>query len=962
LAAYQYDAFISYRHRPADMAVAQKLVQLLERMTGPEGKKLHIFRDREELPTETDLGSAIRKGLENSRFLIVVCSPSYKESRWCMEELRYFRQLHGNSNAFILPILVEGEPEDVFPEELCWEERTQLDKEGRAYTLRVELEPLGADVRAESHLRRMRLLRREYLRLAAPMLGKTFDQLYQRSRRRRRWTMGIFLSLVMAGLTAFTLYNMNMLRRIEQEHMTMLSNESRRLALEAESSLAEGDHSLAMLLALEALPQDLEDPERPLVSEAETALRSAVYSSLYARRKHFLQPLATLTFDEYGWNLTGIFDGGSRISVTDQEWLYLYDPATGMQLQRYPSNFFSEAHLNWDASLIAKCVATGEVDGLHRYRAELYSLKEQRELYREDYYIDAYNVYACWDPETNLCYFYELGDEADRIFFALDSTGKKITEFSLTPERWEQIKDSYWDFETDNRLKLPVETAYSARKDVWSPLGEKYRTYIEDLWKDSYREAVITEDEQLLIFYTVSPWERSGQSVIYALEPLKMGFKSPVTLEGSCRVDCANQRIYQFEEYALNIYSYRTENMVTAKMTGNNRLDELHMISSDGKRCMMTASMVVDDLHDISYEGADTAWVRIFLCEDLTSPLLELPHSGYYVTPELDYVFIKAETGVFELYHVEKGRILTLDMDRDRAAKVTNLCVSADGSLLAVAWREEGLVEVYSGTDGTLLRQIDVSAYDGMEEPTLVFLEFEGTDLLITLRDGYSAAASRIVDITGKREDICIDDGSFQRNTGECITVGTLTSDGLLFCSGDYLTGAVDAIYDVRTGDCVFRNVSYCQYDESRGLLLYVQTNPQYGDSAVLHAARRDEQGVFTDIYTVPLESGLNLRENLRCMDENYLILSGDRLCRVYEIESGRCVLNLHVPDAVGYVGRFYMAAGSIYDLKYHHSDTLTSYPLLDTAALAEMAREHLTSSFGQRQLTDGEKTDYFIE
>ena len=89
---YIYDAFISYRHLPADMAVAEKLQKLLESRKKKDGSKLAVFRDRSDLPTTSDLGADIRNALEHSRFLIVICSPQYQQSRWCMTELEYFQQ------------------------------------------------------------------------------------------------------------------------------------------------------------------------------------------------------------------------------------------------------------------------------------------------------------------------------------------------------------------------------------------------------------------------------------------------------------------------------------------------------------------------------------------------------------------------------------------------------------------------------------------------------------------------------------------------------------------------------------------------------------------------------------------------------------------------------------------------------------------------------------------------------
>ena len=65
---YQYDAFISYRHRPADQQVAIALQNRLEQLKGADGKRLRIFRDKTDLPISSDLSDGIKEALESSGF------------------------------------------------------------------------------------------------------------------------------------------------------------------------------------------------------------------------------------------------------------------------------------------------------------------------------------------------------------------------------------------------------------------------------------------------------------------------------------------------------------------------------------------------------------------------------------------------------------------------------------------------------------------------------------------------------------------------------------------------------------------------------------------------------------------------------------------------------------------------------------------------------------------------------
>lgn len=184
---YPYDAFISYRHNARDQQIARTLLRLLESLPLKNRPKLHIFRDREEFPTSSDLGNDIHKALEESEFLILICSPEYLQSKWCREELVYFRKLHGNTNRNILPILVAGEPQEAFPEELFTEVVEITGPDGRIQRHIRDVEPLGADVRAETPKLALKALKAtEYLRIAAAILNCRFDDLYRREQRRIR--------------------------------------------------------------------------------------------------------------------------------------------------------------------------------------------------------------------------------------------------------------------------------------------------------------------------------------------------------------------------------------------------------------------------------------------------------------------------------------------------------------------------------------------------------------------------------------------------------------------------------------------------------------------------------------------------------------------------------------------------------------------------------------------------------
>ncbi len=68
-----------------------------------------VFRDREELPTATDLGNILSQALRDSAFQIVICSPAAARSRWVNEEVLDVQAASGGSDR-ILCLIVDGEP------------------------------------------------------------------------------------------------------------------------------------------------------------------------------------------------------------------------------------------------------------------------------------------------------------------------------------------------------------------------------------------------------------------------------------------------------------------------------------------------------------------------------------------------------------------------------------------------------------------------------------------------------------------------------------------------------------------------------------------------------------------------------------------------------------------------------------------------------------------------------------
>ena len=278
-----YNAFISYRHAPLDSKVAEHVQRSLERFHIPHSirkktgvKKIErIFRDKDELPITSDLTETISNALEKADYLIVICSPNTKESAWVQREIEYFLKNHTKKQ--ILTVLADGEPQDVIPEILTYEEHDVSEFWKEAQKVKIPIEPLSCDYRMP--LRKAK--KEEIPRLASALIGCSYDELVRRQRAYRvKQGIAIGAAIVAASL-GLTFYTLQSKKKVDDALNESLANRARYLANQSISMLDENRRIDALYLAMSAVPQG-EDDATPLVPEAVSALAQATlaYRSL----------------------------------------------------------------------------------------------------------------------------------------------------------------------------------------------------------------------------------------------------------------------------------------------------------------------------------------------------------------------------------------------------------------------------------------------------------------------------------------------------------------------------------------------------------------------------------------------------------------------------------------------------------------------------------------------------------
>lgn len=261
----KYNAFISYRHLPKDKFVAENLHRYLEMYKLPKSLydkcKNHsierVFRDKDELPLISDLSEPIDAAIRDSEFLIVICTPQLKESRWCTREIETFKAIHGREKIFA--VLADGEPDESFPEALLKEEYEETDENGNVTIKTRFIEPLAADVRGKNYREIKKKIKEESIRLIAPMLGLSYDDLKQRHRERILKRRIMYASVISSVVAVFGIVSTSMAVKISRQNVEIKKNYAKSLVAESENCFKEGNLIPAREKAELALEYDESD-------------------------------------------------------------------------------------------------------------------------------------------------------------------------------------------------------------------------------------------------------------------------------------------------------------------------------------------------------------------------------------------------------------------------------------------------------------------------------------------------------------------------------------------------------------------------------------------------------------------------------------------------------------------------------------------------------------------------------
>lgn len=208
---YQYYAFVSYRSSDEKWAKwvqqqieAYRLPAVLQKKN-PQAPKTRIrplFRYHTDIQPN-ELKEELRSKLEQSKYLLVICSPRSAQSQWVGQEIENF-VLMGRRDR-IIPIIVDGRPYSGDPATECF--HPVIHKYfPHSDNIDEDHEILGVNLNEEGSGSKRMKRQRAIMQVVSRMLDVNYDQLWNRRRRQiiRQTVFSILSVILVIGLLIAT--------------------------------------------------------------------------------------------------------------------------------------------------------------------------------------------------------------------------------------------------------------------------------------------------------------------------------------------------------------------------------------------------------------------------------------------------------------------------------------------------------------------------------------------------------------------------------------------------------------------------------------------------------------------------------------------------------------------------------------------------------------------------------------
>ena len=329
----KYFAFISYKREDEEWAIwfhheleNYHLPVTLNGRPDLPSQFRPVFRDIDELKAG-NLPEQIHNALFSSAFLIVICSPNSAKSEWVNKEILEFVEI-GKSKGIdnirnIFPFIVAGNPHSKDVDNECFPE-AMLGFKDKDERIGGNVNESGRDM--------------AFVKVLAGMLPNVeFSELWDRYERDKA--------------------EEERLKREERERFLRLQS---RFVAERVVELTHNS-TVAQLLALEVLPEDLDKPDRPFTLEAERALRQSAAQYKVVLNGHS-NDISDLAFSSNGKLLASIDDFSIRLwDVDTSEVIRIINPGHPFgRCVRFTSDDKSIITAFGDGAIIIWQIETGE--------------------------------------------------------------------------------------------------------------------------------------------------------------------------------------------------------------------------------------------------------------------------------------------------------------------------------------------------------------------------------------------------------------------------------------------------------------------------------------------------------------------------------------------------------------------------------------------------------------------------
>ena len=943
----KYHAFISYCHRDKPRAkrlyrrlqryrVPPRLIrdQMRERQITLPGRLTPIFIDDEEM-MGTSVRQGMMRGLTQSRFLIVICSPNSAQSPYVDYEVEFF--LRDGRGDRIIPYIIEGRPCSNDPETECYPPSIR----GK--------DRLGAD---EQQLKEDALLR-----VIATMLDVDMGVLSQKEKRRRIRQIVTLGAMVILILLALMFYNQQMNRRIADQHQLMLASEAKRLTTCAVDE--DIDMDLSILLARQAC--DYLPEAQVETSDSLTAFRSALVQKEIAETRDFLFPVHTLTFDTTDIEIGRSYASGTMLACQAGECTCLYNLASGECVFKYDSRqvFFSP-----DASWCIvtqfegdKCTATG----IDVPSGKVLFKTAPRDL--SGMWSNLLDV-VVFEDDSTIAYIVS-GEEDGHKKAPVDSVTRDgiVTRYGIgaVPAKVHSIYDAIPPGKTWYEMALTS----ACYKEPYA-LSQETDLLRDDLAVQGYvvESAQIFPAQDLRLYQCRMHQDGNGETLLYDQQG-----QLCCVIPGRACYDTSNGCIYARNNETIRIYRTLPANR---NFSGSGTSPLISGISRDGSRVFFL-SQAGDAAERFKASHIISQQVRVCSLDDGRELFDGALHVSQMQTilcqidADMNGLLYLDPRGEFHLHDIAAGYDRCAWPAEDIDA-VNALCFNEDERFIVVALVSEGgtyeqqdryQIELRDFDTGKLLTTCDITQeldvrYPGMEITTVRLLNRK---LLVG-----TTTKSYLFDVSGNEVDVssCISSDSMQGNCADPLSA-QLTEDGLLIFTSvdvnDSSKQCLRGIYDIERGMPVpgFSNAAFFAYDAGAGTLVCQAYSSDDTLMPGIRIYQRQSDGSFRDMCEIlSARPDMALRGGQNALDDGYVMLENSTCCEIYRLEDGELMLWLNNTG-------FAMRNGMLYDMKLDQSlGTIYDYQL-DYAHARALSEHMLKTDAGIRDFTNAELERYYI-